>query len=80
MALQVTSPTRSYSRSENSTDGQIEPETVGDKGRIHPPPGSIHQDDNLEDDDLKAHHSSGSEKLDLEDLAPTPDSQITIDN
>ena len=44
--VQVTSPTE-------LTDGQIELETVGDKGRIHPPPGIIHKDGNLEDDNLE---------------------------
>ena len=63
VALQVTSPTPKH-----LTGDQIEPETVGNEDRIHPPPGIIHQDDNLEDDhleddledDLKVHHSSGS--------------------
>ena len=35
--------------SRNLTDDQIEPEAVGGKDRIHPPPGIVHQDDNLED-------------------------------
>jgi hypothetical protein len=48
VALQVTSPTP-----EKFTDDQIEPETVGDKDRVHPPlthppPGIVHQDDSLE--------------------------------
>ena len=79
VALEVTSPTP-----ENLTGGHIEPETVGDKDRIHHPGDNVDdtsENDTLEDsdDNLEAHHSSGSEKLDSEDPAPTPNSHITID-
>ena len=66
VALQVTSPTP-----EKFTDDQIEPETVGDKDRIHPPlthppPGIVHQDDSLEDEKLEDDNVEDDLEDDLE--------------